>query len=137
MVLSGVTGVNSVINGIYLPTQETGQDGRTIYRKIGDEFCDDSWCIEHYEGEWQVKVESDRCSDSYVASVDGGCALEDCRESNWRVFNSKGKFKVQNVKILTEQEANSKVSSHVNLILETIAACHLSFHKLTQPFFAG
>ena len=106
MVLSGVQGVNSVINGIYLPTRETGQDGRTIYRKIGDDFCDDSWCIEHYEGEWQVKVESDRFSDSHVASVDGGCALEDCRESNWRVYNSKGKkLKGQNVKILTEEEA--------------------------------
>jgi hypothetical protein len=117
MVLSGVQGVNSVINGLYSPTQETGQDGRIIYRKIGD----DSWCIEHYEGEWQVKAESDKFSGSYVASVEGDCVLEDCQESNWRVYNSKGKLKYQNAKILTE-EAHSQVSAYGNLTLEPSAA---------------
>jgi hypothetical protein len=115
MVLSGVQGVHSVINGLYSPTQETGQDGRIVYRKIADA----AWCIEHYDGEWQVKAESDRCSGSHVASVEGGCALEDCRESHWSVYNSKKKFKVQNVKISTEEEAKSQVSGHVNYLNTT------------------
>ncbi len=117
MVLSGVQGANSVINGLYLPTQETGQDGRRLYRKSG-ESGDQALCIEHCEGEWQVKAESDRFSGRHVASVEGGCVLEDCRESNWRVYNSKKKLTNQtNVLILTEDEANVKVSDHDTLAL--------------------
>jgi hypothetical protein len=121
MVLSGVQGVNSVINGLYLPTQETGQDGRVLYRKSG-ESGDQALCIEHFEGEWQVKAESHRFSGIHVASVEGGCVLEDCRESNWRVYNSAGKLKVQDVKIMTEEEANAKVSDHDTLTLQISAA---------------
>ena len=121
MVLSGVQGVNSKINGLYLPTQETGQDGRRLYRKSG-ESGDQALCIEHFEGEWQVKAESHRFSGIHVASVEGGCVLEDCRESNWRVYNSAGKSKVQDVKIMTEEEANAKVSDHDTLTLHISAA---------------
>jgi len=122
LVLSGVQGVNSVINGRYLPTQETGRDGRTLYRKSG-ESGDQALCIEHFEGEWQIKAESHRFSGTHVASVEGGCVLEDCRESNWRVYNSAGKLNVQDdVKIMTEEEANAKVSDHDTLTLHISAA---------------
>ena len=122
MVLSGVQGVNSVINGLYLPTPETGQDGRRLYRKSG-ESGDQALCIEHFEGEWQIKAESHRFSGIHVASVEGGCVLEDCLESKWRVYNSAGKLKVQDdVKMMTEEEANAKVSDHDTLTLQISAA---------------
>ena len=113
MVLSGVQGVNSKINGLYLPTQETGQDGRRLYRKSG-ESGDQALCIEHHEWQWQVKAESDRGTGSFVASVDGGCALQDCCSSKWRVYNSKKKLANQpNVLILTEEEVICKASCHL------------------------
>ena len=114
MVLSGVQGVNSVINGLYLPTQETGLDGRRLYRKSG-ESGDQALCIEHFEWQWQVKAESDRGAGSFVASVEGGCALEDCRLSKWRVYNSKHKKLANqpNVLILTEDEVICKASGHL------------------------
>ena len=121
MVINFVQGVNSKINGLYLPTQETGQDGRRLYRKSG-ESGDEALCIEHFEGEWQIKAESHRFSGIHFASVEGGCVLEDCRESNWRVYNSAGKLKVQDVKIMTEEEANAKVSDHDTLTLHISAA---------------
>ena len=121
MVLSGVQGVNSVINGLYSPTQETGQDGRRLYRKSG-ESGDQALCIEHFKGRWQVKAESHRFSGIHVAFVEGGCVLEDCQESNWKVYNSAGKLRVQEVKIMTEEEANAKVSDHDTLTLQISAA---------------
>ena len=33
--ISGVKGINPKINGLYSPTQETGLDGRMLYRKSG------------------------------------------------------------------------------------------------------
>ena len=113
MVLSGVQGVNSVINGLYLPTQETGQDGRRLYRKSG-ECGDQALCIEHFEGQWMVKAESDRGTGSFFASVEGDCALEECRLSKWRVYNSKMKLANQpHVLILTEEEVICKASGFV------------------------
>ncbi len=135
MVLSGVQGVNSVINGLYLPTQETGQDGRRLYRKSG-ECGDEALCIEHFEGEWQVKSESDRFSGIHVASVEGGCVLEDCRESNWRVYNSKKKLTNQpNVLILTEEEANAKVSDQDTLTLQI--SLTLIFSQTDVAYYLG
>jgi hypothetical protein len=61
MVLSGVKGGNSIVNGLYLPTQETGRDGRMLYRKSGESRAEALW-IEHFEGQWQVKNEMDRGS---------------------------------------------------------------------------
>jgi len=108
MYLSGVEGINAHINGCYLATQERGQDGRTLYRKMGD----DPWCIEHFEGEWQVKAESDRGSCSCVASVEGGCALEDCGCRRWRVMSGKEFVVEPNVKAMTIKEAQRKASGH-------------------------
>ncbi len=118
MYLSGIEGINSHINGCYLATQERGQDGRTLYRKMGD----DPWCIEHFEGEWQVKAESDRGSGACVASVEGLCALEDCGLRKWRVYNSKNRLMNQpSVMMLTEKEVNSKASGAGNFAHNTQA----------------
>jgi hypothetical protein len=101
MVLSGVQGVNSVINGLYLPTQETGQDGRRLYRKSG-ESGDKALCIEHVAGEWQAKNEMDRGSRRCRAWVRGNCALEDCASRPWAVYGGKKKWVDQpNVNVVT------------------------------------
>ena len=109
MVLSGVQGVNSVINGLYLPTQETGQDGRTIYRKSG-ECGDEALCIEHFEGRWRVKNQSDRGSGMCFAYVEGCCALEGCRSRIWKVSDGKHFVDQPSAKLVTGEEAKSQAS---------------------------
>ena len=75
MVLSCVKGGNSIVNGLYLPTQETGRDGRMLYRKSGESRAEALW-IEHFEGQWQVKNEMDRDSRVCCAFIQGNCALD-------------------------------------------------------------
>ena len=109
MVLSGVQGVNSAINGLYLPTQETGQDGRVLYRKSG-ECGDEALCIEHFEGEWQVIDERDRGVDNCHAHVEGGCALEGCRSCVWKVSDGKRFVDQPSVQMVTGGEAKFQAS---------------------------
>ena len=104
MVLSGVQGVNSVINGLYLPTQETGQEGRVLYRKSG-ECGDEALCIEHFEGRWRVKNQSDRGSGMCCAYVEGGCALEDCRLHTWKVVEGRDFVDQPSVQMVAVAEA--------------------------------
>jgi hypothetical protein len=116
--ISGVQGVNSVINGLYLPTEETGQDGRRLYRKSG-ESGEPALCIEHDdEGCWVVKNESDIGSSAKGprAYVRGGCALEECCSRLWSVCNN-GKYHIDQpgVKVVTGDEAKSMASSHSTL----------------------
>jgi hypothetical protein len=103
--ISGVKGPNSVINGLYSPTQETGQDGRTIYLKSG-EIGDEALCIEHFGGQWQVKNQSDRGSSLCCAFVEGGCALEYCRLREWRVVDVMDFVAQPSVSIVAVAEAN-------------------------------
>ncbi len=105
MVLSGVQGVNSVINGLYLPTQEKGQDGRRLYRKSG-ESGDDLWCIEHDDDNWWVIHNLN----VYCAQVEGGCALEDCRSRIWKVSDGEDFVDQPSVQMVTEKEAQSQAS---------------------------
>ena len=114
MVLSGVQGVNSQINGLYLPTQETGQDGRRLYRKSG-ESGDQALCIEHVEGEWQAKNERDRGSRRCRAWVRGNCALESCRWRLWNVVYGENVVDRTGVDIVAGQQAKSKASSSIIL----------------------
>ena len=104
MILSGVNGVNSVINGLYLPTEEKGQDGRTIYRKSG-ESGDQALCIEHFEGRWCVKNQSDRGIGMCCAYVEGGCALEDCRSRIWKVVEGRDFVDQPSVQMVAVVEA--------------------------------
>ena len=117
MVLSGVQGVNYVINGLYSSTQEKGQDGRTLYRKSG-ECGDEALCIEHFGGRWRVKNQSDRGSVACFAYVEGGCALEDCRSRTWKVSDGKDFVDQPSVQIVTEEEAKSQASGRSVLAIE-------------------
>ena len=105
MVLSGVQGVNSVINGLYLPTQETGQDGRVLYRKSG-ECGDEALCIEHDDDDWWV---IDRLG-AGRAYVEGCCALEDCRSRIWKVSDGDDFVDQPSVQMVTGDEAKTQAS---------------------------
>ena len=88
-----------------------------LYRKSG-ESGPEALCIEHYNWQWQVKAESDLGTGLFVASVQGDCALEDCRSSKWRVYNSKKKLAIQpNVVILREKEEIFQASVCVHLTI--------------------
>ena len=105
--ISGVRSRNEV-NGLYLPTQQTGQDGRMLYRKSGAPG-DDAMCIEHFEGRWEVKNQSDRGSGACRAYVEGGCRLEDCCLRTWKVVdsdNSDGFVDEPSVRMVTVAEAD-------------------------------
>ncbi len=104
--ISGVKGRHSVVNGLYLPTQETGQDGLVFYRKSGDGALG----IEHFEGRWRVKNQSDTGSVACFAYVEGGCALGDCRSRIWKVSNGEGFVDQPSVQMVTGEEAKSQAS---------------------------
>ena len=107
--ISGVKGRHSVVNGLYLPTQEKGQDGRVLYRK-SDECGDEALCIEHFEGQWRVKKQSDRGSAACFAYVEGGCALEGCRSHAWKVSDGDDFVDQPSVQMVTGEEAKSQAS---------------------------
>ena len=118
--ISGVKGRHSVVNGLYSPTQEKAQDGRTIYRKSGDEAL----CIEHFEGRWRVKNQSDRGSVACFAHVEGGCSLEDCRSRIWKVSDGEDFVDQPSVQMVTGEEAKSQASGRSVLAPE---------HTLASP----
>ena len=105
MFLSGIQGVNSVMNGLYLPTQETGQDGRVLYRKSG-ECGEEALCIEHDDDNWWVidKLGASR------AHVEGGCALENCHSRTWKVSDGEGFVDQLSVQMVTGEAAKSQAS---------------------------
>ncbi len=98
-------------DGLYSPTQETGQDGRLLYRKNGLE----DFYIEHFEGQWQVKDEEDVGSSVCFAFVRGGCALEECCSRRWNVVDGEGIVGQPDVDIVAGQQAKSKASSSIIL----------------------
>ena len=107
--ISGIKGRHSVVNGLYSPTQETGQDGRVLYRK-SDECGDEAFCIDHFDGRWCVKNQSDRGSVACFAHVEGCCALEDCRSRTWKVSDGEGFVGQLSVQMVTGEEAKSQAS---------------------------
>ncbi len=115
ILISGFEGRNHVIDGLYSPTQETGQDGRVLYRK-SDEFGDEALCIEHFEGRWCVKNQSDRGSVACFAYVEGGCALEDCRPQKcisrtWKVSDGKHFVEQTSVEIIVKGRKSKSQAS--------------------------
>ena len=104
-VLSGVFGTNSKINGLYSSTQETGRDGRMLYRKSGECGPEALW-IEHYEGQWQVKYEVDRDSGVCVAFIEGNCALDHHNLHGWNVVCDRDFVHQPSVKIAAVAEAD-------------------------------
>ena len=102
--ISGVKGRHSVVNGLYSPTQEKGQDGRVLYRKSG-ESGDEALCIEHFDGRWRVKNQSDGGSGMCCAYVEGGCALEECRLHTWKVVEGRDFVDQTSVQMVAAAEA--------------------------------
>ena len=101
MSISGATGDNAArINGFFEPTQEKGPDGRALYAKRGDA----SMCIEHYGGDWQVKLVSSKGKGGCKAYVAGGCGLEACTSRVWKVWDGHGWNDTPRVKVVAEAE---------------------------------
>ena len=109
-----VSGLNSKIDGLFSPTQDRGRDGCMLYRKSG-ESGDQALCIEHFEGQWQVKNESDVGSCVCFAFVRGGCALESCRSRLWNGVYGENVVGRTGVDIVAGQQAKSKASSSIIL----------------------
>ncbi len=99
--ISGATGPNAaLINGHYVPTQNTSLDGRTLYLKsdfdvhYGKAFDDRTgasagngkglMCIEHRSGDWVVKHVSQRGTALCYAGFTNGSSLETCTSRLWR-----------------------------------------------------
>ncbi len=105
--ISGAAGPRSaLINGFYTVTEEKSSDGRVVLSKRGDA----NMCIEHFAGRWQVKSVSSKGTSTCMASVQGGCALEDCTSRVWMVHNGKEWEDQPSVKIATGSEAERQVS---------------------------
>jgi hypothetical protein len=103
--ISGAMGwFSECINGFFAPSRENGPDGRVTYMKCGD----NSICIEHRGGCWQIKGVSYRFQDEFISC---GCSLQACGSRKWYVFNHKLVFVQQTIKIETGPDVERKVSS--------------------------
>ncbi len=123
--ISGATGVNAArINGFFDLTQEKGLDGRFILRTRGDA----SMLMEHFGGQWQVKLASDKGKANCYAYVEGGCLLAACTSRQWTVtFDGKTFSDAPGVKMVTGAEAERKVSgcclrAHQHALLPPVGA---------------
>ena len=92
-----------------------------LYRKSG-ESGPEALCIKHYNLQWQVKAESDLGTGLFVASVQGDCALEDCRSRTWKVSDGEGFVDEPSAKLVTEVEAKSQASGRSVLAPERTRA---------------
>ena len=108
--ISGAAGPFSAwINGFYTVTEEKSSDGRVVLSKRGDA----SMCIEHFAGKWQIKEVSGKGTSAGMASVQGGCALEDCTSRVWKVVDGipeNPHVEQPSVKMATGSEAERQVS---------------------------
>ncbi len=104
--ISGATGINAgAINGGYDRTGEMS-GGYALYRKR----CDPGIIMEHRDGDWEVKLMSDKGKDNCYAYVAGGCsAYEACTSRIWRV-NDNGTWQdAPSAKMVTGSEAERQV----------------------------
>ena len=130
--ISGATGPNAArINGHYVPTQETGLDGRILYLKSdfdvnGDEessidgrdasvdHAKGLMCIEHRSGDWEVKHVSQRGTAMCYACFENGSSLETCTSRLWRAVGIVGRDQLElrddrKIKLVTGEKAMKKV----------------------------
>ena len=129
--ISGATGPNAArINGHYVPTQETGLDGRILYLKSDfdvnydecflddrDASADDAkglMCIEHRSGDWEVKHVSQRGTAMCYACFTNGSSLETCTSRLWRAVRIVGPDQMEwrddrNIKLVTGEKAMKAV----------------------------
>ena len=109
--LSGAQGTYaSSVNGFWRATAERRQ-GRVVYVKV----VDDSLCIEHLGGIWQVKSVSNKGENITFAEVPGGCALEACTSRVWNVGSGSGLVPQPSVKMLFGADAEREVSCRCRL----------------------
>jgi hypothetical protein len=114
VIISGAAGVwADIINGVYVPGQDKGLDGRVIYLKRGDA----SVIMEHLSGDWQVKPASSKgTARQVVAFVPGRCALDACIARSWmEIFEMNGQDKLATspgltLRIITPEELDRYVS---------------------------
>ncbi len=130
--ISGATGLNAArINGHYVPTQETGLDGRILYLKSDFEchyeegVFDDTripsadnakgvMCIEHRSGDWEVKHVLQRGTAMCYACFTNGSSLETCTSRLWRAVRIVGPDQLdllddRKIKLVTGDKAMKKV----------------------------
>ena len=101
--ISGATGEHAgAINGGYDRTGEMC-GGYALYRKRGDP----SLCMEHREGNWQVKHVAHKGTASGNAYVAGGCAAEACTSRMWKVFDGTTWPDAPFVKMVAVSEVSS------------------------------
>jgi hypothetical protein len=99
--LSGAQGGQaSHVNGFWRATAER-QGRRVVYVKVGD----DSTCIEHFGGQWQLKLVSHKGQNLCIAKVLGGCTFEDCTLHVWSVWDGKTQVRQPSVKMLCGADA--------------------------------
>ena len=116
MFIRGGTGVNVAgINGFYEPAQEKGLDGRVLYAKRGDARV----CIEHHEGDWEVKPVSSKGTNVCYAYVAGGCGLDACTSRVWKARDGPVWNDLPSVKLVAEAE------------VRRCCACSRCFSQLT------
>ena len=89
---------------MYSPTQEAGQDGHILYRKSG-ESGQQALCIEHFEGQWQVKKGLDQGSRRRRAYFEGGSSLENCSSRHLLIWDGDKFAKQPSVNIVTAKAA--------------------------------
>ena len=77
-----------------------------VYVKVGD----DRYCIEHLEGEWQLKPVTHKGESCSTACVAGGCALEACTSRVWSVADGETLLPQPSVKMLCGGDAEREVS---------------------------
>jgi len=76
----------SYVNGFFDPSTSKGMDGRLIYIKRGQTDV----CLEHFNGQWQVKPVSEIGKDSFFATLQGNRALLDCSSNQWTLADGRG-----------------------------------------------
>jgi hypothetical protein len=132
--IEGVKGKQSGMNGGYYVTGEKSE-GYDVYGKVGD----DSLCIEHFRGRWQVKLVSDKGTNAADASVPGGCALEACTSRVWNVGDGTAFLPQPSVKMLFGADAEREVSCRCRLCARCNAPCITArfCHAVTGGACAG
>ena len=66
---------------------------------------DDKTCIEHHDGDWEVKPVADKGIDGCSGYVIGDCALEDCISRIWCVHDGEKWIDQSDVVLLVGTDA--------------------------------
>jgi hypothetical protein len=94
-------------NGLYRLQPPEGLRGPALYKKEGD----DSWWLEHFDGEWQLKQTQHKGSNECCAKLARGSALESLDVNIWSLCARQGSSFVvdRNIKCICGEAAEKKV----------------------------